>query len=47
MMENAIVYLQERGYIPKLSESQRQQTGERSSEEESKILRDRGLLPRK
>lgn len=45
MMENAIVYLQEKGYIPtQPTQMQRSHQSERSDEEETKILKNRGLL---
>lgn len=53
MMENAIVYLQDKGYIPKL-QTQNHNQGQRVDwndpeqiKKETKILQAAGLLPRK
>ena len=45
MMENAIVYLQSKGLIP--SQQKQQSESDMSNEQITKILKDRGLLPRK
>ena len=55
MMENAIVYLQEKGYIPTQPTMVEQQSQQQRIDwsnpdqvaKETKILRERGLLPRK
>lgn len=46
MMENAIVYLQGKGLLPK-SEDIEQAELEREGKRITKMLQDRGLLPRK
>lgn len=53
MMEKAVVYLQEKGYLPKSAAESTKETDEnywndpKNVEKETKILRDAGLLPRK
>lgn len=50
MMENAIVYLQEKGYIPttpQMNVEQASETRETSKEKETAILIRAGLLPSK
>ena len=53
MMEKAVVYLQEKGYLPKSAAESTKETDEnywndpKNVEKETKILRNAGLLPRK
>lgn len=46
-MENAIVHLQEKGLLPKQPSQAQQQDQEPSQEDITRMLQDRGLLPRK
>lgn len=53
MMEQAVVYLQEKGYLPKSAAESTKETDDnyrndpKNIERETKILQEAGLLPRK